>query len=104
MATKPRRHRTAHLYIAEWMKERGLGPTALAKRLGVTRETVWRWKEGERRPDPENVAQIASALDLEPEGLYWPPGRPSIDALLRGQPDEMAQMAADIVRRLVKRG
>jgi transcriptional regulator with XRE-family HTH domain len=96
MVTRIRRGGRGHLYIEEWMAERGLSDERLAGRLGVARETVTRWRGQQHRLNPDKIAALASALDMEPQELWQPPGRPSLDALVID--------AADIVRRLVSRG
>ena len=104
---KARQHR---LYIAEWMKERGLSDEALAERLGVARETVTRYRDvnQQHRLNPQKIAAIAAALDLEPEDLWRPPdlgsGRPSIDRMLKGAPDALVLEAAEMTGILLRRG
>ena len=101
MATKIGQRRKAHLYIKEWLDHRGLSDERAANRLGVARETVYRWRTDQTRLDPEKLARLASALDMEPQEFYRPPGQPSLDAMLADAPDELRATAADIVRRLV---
>lgn len=89
------------------MDDRGYSDENLAQRLSVDRVTVTRWRNQQHRLNPEKIAGIAAALDLEPEELWHQPGqatRPSVDALLRGAPDEMAQRAAEVVAILLKTG
>ena len=88
------------------MEARELSDEKLAGRLEVARETVTRWRGQQHRLNPDKIAALASALDLEPQQLWQPPppeGRPSLDALVRNAPAELQEMAADIVRRLVNR-
>lgn len=96
--------RRAHLYIKEWMEDRGLSDERAASRIGVARETVFRWRTEQHRLNPEKIAQLAAALDIEPRELYSPPGRRSLDAMLADAPDDLHATAADIVARLVSRG
>lgn len=75
----------------------------MANHLGVERESVYRL---EKNPNGVNLRKqelYARALGIEPEDLWWPPGTPSLDALMRSVPDDVQAMAADIVRRLVER-
>jgi hypothetical protein len=85
MATKPgiRRGARTHLYIEEWFKERGLNDEKVGNRIGVDRATVFRWRKEQHRLNPEKIAALADALDLEPQELWRPPQRPSLDALVR---------------------
>jgi transcriptional regulator with XRE-family HTH domain len=102
MATTIYGKRRGHLFIAEWMETRNLTDEKMAGRLGVARETVTRWRNQQHRLNPEKIAAISAALDLEPEDLFRPPSaRPSLDILLRDAPDELQATAADIVKRLV---
>lgn len=96
--------RRVHLYIKEWMDDRGLSDERAANRIGVARETIYRWRTEQHRLNPEKIAQLASALDIEPQELYRPPGRRSLDAMLADAPDDLHATAADIVARLVSRG
>lgn len=87
------------------MEERGLSDEKLAKKLGVARETVTRWRNQQHRLNPDKIAAIAGALDLEPSQLFSPPApsnRPSIDALLRDASDDLVQRAAEVAAILLK--
>lgn len=56
---------------------------ALGEKLRVSRNTVWRWRSGERRLYLENLDRIAEAMGLTSAAdLYRRPGRRSVDALL----------------------
>lgn len=90
-----------HLYLDEWFEVRGVNDEKVANRLGVTRQTVWKWRTQQNRLDPGKIAQLASALDCEPEELWRPPSRPSLDAIVKDASDDLQATAADIVRRLV---
>jgi transcriptional regulator with XRE-family HTH domain len=86
------------------MAERGLNDEALAEKIGVDRSTVTKYRTEQHRLDPEKIARIAKALDIEPEQLWRPPrpARPSLDLLLKDDSDELVQRAIemlDILRR-----
>lgn len=85
------------------MDYRGLSDERAAGRLGVSRETVWKWRTQQDRLTPSKMAALASVLDIEPEELYRLPDRPSLDAMVKDQPEDIQNMAADIVRRLISR-
>lgn len=106
--------RKRHLYIAEWRDERGLSQEQLGARIeledaqgkwnrGVGKNTVSRWEIDQRRLNPYKIAAIAEALDLEQEDLYRSPSRPSLDAIVKNESDELLSTAIDIVRRLTQR-
>lgn len=103
MVTKIGQRRRAHLYITEWMAERGLSDDQLAGRLETDRTTIWRWRTQQHRLNPDKIAAIAFALDVEPAELFQPPGRRSIDALISGASDDLQATAFDVVKRLVGR-
>jgi len=61
LGTAIRRHREAA----------GLSQLALAKKIGVPASTVFRLEKGEfGMPDPDKLARLAEALDIEAEELY----------------------------------
>ncbi len=55
--------------LSEYINRIGVSDTELARRLGVSRQTIFRWREGTtRRPrHREDVLQLAAKLRLEPE-------------------------------------
>lgn len=102
MATRIRRSARIHLYITEWFEERGLNDEQVASRLDppVDRATVFRWRKEQHRLNPEKIGKLAHALDLEPEELYRPPGKPSLDAIIKDADADVQSMAVDIIRRM----
>ena len=100
-----RGRRQSHLYIKEWRETRGLSDEDLAGLLGCDRTSVWRWETGRRNVSTENQAEIARVLDLDmPSDLWRPPDtRPSIDAMLAHEPDDLHETVAELARRLIKR-
>lgn len=101
--TKIRKGPAAHLYIKEWSDDRGLSDEQIGTKLGVARETVFRWRTEQNRLNPEKIAALAGVLELEPWELYRQPGRRSLDALMKDASDEVANMAFDVVKRLKDR-
>lgn len=92
MVTGIRRGAKPHLYIEEHMEDRGLSDEQLAGRLGVARQTVFRWRKEQHRLDPGKIAAIAEAIGLSaPTDLYRTPERPSIDAIA----DQLDQVLYD---------
>lgn len=86
------------------MAERGLDDKALAKKLHVSRVTVTRYREQQHRLDVVKIARIAKALDIEPEELWRPPGRTSIDAMLKGESDDAVKRVAEGLALLLPKG
>lgn len=104
MVTRIRQGAQPHLYIKEWREHRGLSLEAMGGRLGVEKNTVWRWENEQHRLNPGKQAHIAHALDLEVTDLFRPPSsRLSIDALLRDAPDDVFEDVTDLVKRFLKR-
>lgn len=102
MATLPgiRRGARGHLYIEEWFQQRGLNDEKVGNRIGVDRATVFRWRKEQHRLNPQKIAALAEALDLEPEELWRPPSRRSLDALVKDAPDDVVDMAFDVLKRM----
>jgi DNA-binding XRE family transcriptional regulator len=101
MVTKPK-PRKRRLFMKEHREARGISAAAMGDKLGIERESVYRLEREQWRMDPDKQADYAHALGLEPEDLWKPPGTISIDAMLSSAPDDLRNMAADIVRRLVE--
>jgi hypothetical protein len=49
------------------------------------------------------MAGLAEALGVEPQDLYRPPNRRSIDAILAEAPDEIYEATLELARRLTHR-
>lgn len=92
----PRRPR--RIYLKEWREARGLTQAQLAGRLGVTDVTVSRWELGKALLNTDVLAAISEALNIEPQDLYHPPDRPSVESLLRDQPEEVRDQAINLIR------
>lgn len=91
------------LFIKEHMDANNVSDDKAAKEIGVARETVYRWHTEQWRLDPGKIAQLAKAVGIKPGEFYSPPGRRSLDAIVQDAPDEVHEMAVDIVERLVKK-
>lgn len=101
--TRIRKGTRTHLYIKERMEARGVDDKVVANRIGVARETVWRWRTEQHRLNPEKIAALASALDCEPWELYFLPDRRSIDKLVSEADADTQQTAYDVVERMIAR-
>lgn len=104
MVTRIHKYGPRRLFLREHRKAKEISAETLAGRLGIERESVLRLEREPHRMTPDKQAAYAHALDLEPEDLWRPPGRPSLDGMVQGTPDTVQEMAADIVRRLVAGG
>lgn len=100
MATAPRR---PHLFIHEWMIQLGLTDTSLGKKFGVTRTTVWRWRNEQWRLDPMKIADLAEKMGISPQDLYRPPRRQSIDAVMQDASDDDYDAVMGLAKNLSNR-
>ena len=85
------------LYLAEWRERRKLTQQQLADQLGSSDVTVSRWETGQREPNLGTQKAIAEVLDIEVADLHRHPDQPSADALLRGQPQEIVDLALKLI-------
>lgn len=104
MVTRIHKHARRRLFLKEHREAKGVSAEQMAGRIGITRESLYRQERELWRVNSEKQAQWAEALDIEPEELWRPPGTISLDSLVKDQPADVKEMAADIVRRLVNRG
>jgi len=106
MATTTRigRKSKAHLYVREHVETaiaNGLSIEAIAGRIGVVRQTVWKWVDQPQRLEPSKLIQLADALDLDDVTDLWrPPGKSILDLMSE---DELEATAIEITKRLRRR-
>jgi transcriptional regulator with XRE-family HTH domain len=62
--------------------DRGLTLSELARRLGVSKPTVWAWEQGKARPVPGRFAPIAEALGVEVSELQGGDDNPGLRDLV----------------------
>ena len=104
MAIRIRHGAQVHLYIAEHREAKGYTQERLGALLGVGKNTVSRWEIDQKRLNPIKIANIAHALGITPTELWGPPTkRPSIDAMLKNAPDDLAESVAALARSLTRR-
>jgi transcriptional regulator with XRE-family HTH domain len=101
MVTKIHKRGFRRLYLKEHRTAKGISAEAMAGRLGIERESVYRLEREPRRMNSEKQAAYAAALGLEPEELWRPPGRVSLDAMVANAPDDLRETVTAIVARLV---
>nr|WP_166180967.1 helix-turn-helix transcriptional regulator [Altererythrobacter segetis] len=56
--------------LAVFRRDHGLTMDQLAKRLGVSRQTLWYWETGQRRPREDRLAELQRALDSFPRNSH----------------------------------
>lgn len=101
MVTRIRKHAKGRLFLKENREAKGVSAEAMAGRLGIERESVYRLERELWRVNSERQVQYAEALGIEPTALWRLPGTVSLDEIVADAPAEVRNLAADIVRRLV---
>ena len=66
-------------------KKRNLTQEALAEAVGVTRQTVAKWENGESVPDLELAGRLAAALDVSLDDLAEAPREELQEDALKGK-------------------
>ena len=97
------------LFVEEWRERKGVGVEQLAGRLGIARESYYRWlREPGRLDKRAKQAALEDALDLPQDALFQPPPpldapppKPSLDDLAKDATPEQRDMLFDIARRLL---
>ena len=93
--------------IARLRKNRGLNQTQLAKKLGVSVDSVRRWEQGKRSPDVEMLRNIAQVLDttvsyISGETDNPSPIRPAPSTGAGGNDATNSMQDASFMERLIK--
>lgn len=55
--------------IAHYRKKSGLSQIALAKKLGVSKSTIFRWETGESSPSVDTIIQLCRILSIATDSL-----------------------------------
>lgn len=100
--------RREHLFIKEWLRARGFSDQEAGRKLGVNRETVFRWHKNQHKLNPQKILLLADLCGIRPGDLWrMPNGHDSVDAMIEELPDSTQEIAVemcmDIIRRLSKR-
>ena len=66
-------------------KQQNLTQEALAEKVGVSRQTIAKWENGESVPDLKLAADLAAALDVSLDDLTQAPKEEFEDASLKGK-------------------
>lgn len=93
--------------LQEWMRERGISQTVLAKRLQCTRSTINRILNGKSKPSPMLKARIRELME-EGKGTITAVVPDEMEAMLRQWAEEahlsIQQLLDDLLARLPKAG
>jgi transcriptional regulator with XRE-family HTH domain len=49
--------------LSEWLSSNSISDTEFAEKIGVSRQALYRYKQGTRVPKPKIVLEIAKATD-----------------------------------------
>jgi transcriptional regulator with XRE-family HTH domain len=90
-------------FLRQWRESKGLTQEQLAERVGTYKAQVSNWENAKRAMTFAVQSSLADALGIEPTDLFRDPARPSVDELLRDQPVEVVERAAEMVRILINR-
>jgi transcriptional regulator with XRE-family HTH domain len=66
------------LNLTEHRKAKNLSQAKLAEMIGVEQPTVQRWEQGKRKPDLEQIGDLADALGVSPGDLFTLPNLVSL--------------------------
>jgi transcriptional regulator with XRE-family HTH domain len=94
-------------YLEQAREEAGISLRQLVAATGIPQTTINRLLKDEvEKPNPEHLARLADALELNPSDLFMvaglpiPQGMPSIDALLRAEYDLPEEAVAEARRNI----
>ena len=68
-------------YLKKLRTENGLSQDALGEVLGISRQSVSKWEQGNSTPDIDNIGKLAEFYGV------------SIDSLVKGEPDEEVKVS-----------
>lgn len=77
-----------YMHLADFMRERDLKDHQVADELGVSRETVTRWRRGDRTPEDEFVERIVKYTGGE---VTVADLRPALADAIQYQPKQAAE-------------
>lgn len=92
-----------YLYIAERQAALGLSDAQLGNRVGVTRQTIFRWKREQWRVTADNMDKLAGVFGCDPRDLFRPPAFESVDAIIEGLSDDLRLQVIEIAKVLAKK-
>ncbi len=72
----------------------GMGPTELAKHLGVKRSAIYQWLDGSTKPNPENYIRLSIKAGVRVQWLVF--GEEPVES--PPEPDEKTLILLDIIK------
>jgi transcriptional regulator with XRE-family HTH domain len=107
MVTRIGTRRARRVFLREWREAKDVSPEQMAGRVGIERESYYRWEREPNRLNSGKMAIAAEALEIEPEDLWRLPPKPddppSIDQIVRDASDEQRKLVVDLALRVVGR-
>lgn len=76
-------------FVREWRSLRGLTLEQVADRIGYNKGSLSAIENFKKPLLEWHIYALAEAFDIEPNQLFRDPRAPSIDALMRGAPDDV---------------
>lgn len=84
------------------MRALSLTDESLGERMGVAKNTVWRWRSEPQRLDAEKLERLSQALGLDsPADLWHRPGQRRVDPLLAGASSQAIDDVIDFVKKFI---
>jgi transcriptional regulator with XRE-family HTH domain len=74
-------------------KRKGLKQQQLADEIGVSRQTLSKYENGRRRPEPDQIDQIASATDVDADWITPPDPTVANQALSDQEPEDVFSLS-----------
>lgn len=90
------------IYLREWREHLGLTQEAIAAELGTDKGTVSKWENQKRTINLNMLMELSRVMGIQPGAIFYPPTRPSLDAMVSGLPDEAFDQARKIVETFIK--
>ena len=82
-------------HLGELIRRKGLNQSELARRVGVTRDTMSKYVRGSFSPDEELLSAMAVELGVDYRALF-PPAAEGVEPPLPAKPQAAPQEAAEL--------
>lgn len=73
MGTKPTDPNRPRIHFGEWLDYFGYEDSEFVELLGITRQSVWRYRREPNRLSPDVMVRIGEILGIHPEQLWHSP-------------------------------